>query len=76
MPLGWLPLAIFDLLTRPGECVHAPNGALAAADGQVAARVSRLLKPAPRLPVAAVALIGVVAIATVAIPAAFLTMPF
>lgn len=56
--------------------VHPPNGALAAADGQVAARVSRLLKPAPRLPVAAVALIGVVAIATVAIPAAFLTIPF
>ena len=28
------------------------------ADGQVAARVSRLLKPTPRLPVAAVALIG------------------
>ena len=56
--------------------VNAPNGALAAADGQVAARVSRLLKPAPRLPVAAVALIGVVAIATVAIPAAFLTIPF
>jgi len=56
--------------------VHAPNGALAAADGQVAARVSRLLQPTPRLPVAAVALIGVVAIATVAIPAAFLTIPF
>jgi Zn-dependent protease with chaperone function len=56
--------------------VHAPNGAMAAADGQVAARVSRLLKPAPRLPVAAVALIGAVAIATVAIPAAFLTIPF
>ena len=56
--------------------VHAPNGALAAADGQVAARVSRLMKPTPRLPVAAVALIGVVAIATVAIPAAFLTIPF
>jgi hypothetical protein len=53
-----------------------PNGALAAGDGQVAARVARLLKPAPRLPVAAVALIGVVSVATVAIPAAFLTMPF
>jgi Zn-dependent protease with chaperone function len=60
--------------------VLAPNGALAAAhcaaDGQVAARVSRLLRPAPRLPVAAVALIAVVAVATVAIPAAFLTLPF
>jgi Zn-dependent protease with chaperone function len=60
--------------------VEAPNGALPAADwaadGQVAARVSRLLRPAPRLPVAAVALIAVVAAATVAIPAAFLTVPF
>jgi Zn-dependent protease with chaperone function len=56
--------------------VHAPNGALAAADGQVAARVTRLLKPAQPLPMAAVALIGVVSVATVAIPAAFLTMPF
>jgi Zn-dependent protease with chaperone function len=59
---------------------QAPNGALAAAargaDGQVAARVSRLLKPAPRLPLAAVALVGAVAVATVAIPAAFLTLPF
>jgi beta-lactamase regulating signal transducer with metallopeptidase domain len=60
--------------------VQAPNGALSAADwaadGQVAARVSRLLRPAPRLPVAVVALIAVVAVATVAIPAAFLTLPF
>ena len=60
--------------------VQAPNGALPAADwaadGQVAARVSRLLRPTPRLPVAAVALIAVVAAATVAIPAAFLTLPF
>jgi bla regulator protein blaR1 len=60
--------------------VQAPNGALPAADwaadGQVAARVSRLLRPAPRLPVAALALIAVVAVATVAIPAACLTLPF
>ena len=60
--------------------VHAPAGALAVADlgtgGQVAARVSRLLRPAPRLPIVAVALIGVVAAATVAIPAAFLAFPF
>jgi beta-lactamase regulating signal transducer with metallopeptidase domain len=60
--------------------VHAPTGALAVADcgadGQVAARVSRLLRPAPRLPVAVVALVGVAAVATVAIPAAILTLPF
>ncbi len=59
---------------------HAPAGALAAADpgtdGQVAARVSRLLRPAPRLPVVAVAAVGIIAAATVAIPAAFLAFPF
>jgi Zn-dependent protease with chaperone function len=59
---------------------HAPAGALAAAadgvDGQVAARVSRLLRPAPRLPRPALALVVVVAAATVALPAAFLTLPF
>jgi len=55
---------------------RAPNGALATADGDVAARVWRLLRPAPRLPSAARALIGVAAVATVAVPAAFLALPF
>src|SRR6185437_508440 len=59
---------------------YAPAGALAVADagtdGQVAARVSRLLRPAPKLPFVAVILVGVVAGATVAIPAAFLAFPF
>jgi Zn-dependent protease with chaperone function len=58
---------------------HAPAGALAAAggvDGQVAARVSRLLRPAPRLPRPALVLVVVAAAATVAVPAAFLTLPF
>jgi Zn-dependent protease with chaperone function len=59
--------------------VHAPTGALAVADGaaecQVAVRVSRLLRPAPRLRAPALVLVGVLAAATVAIPVAFLTMP-
>ena len=59
---------------------HAPTGALAVADGtaecQVAVRVSRLLRPAPRLRAPALVLVGVLAAATVAIPAAFLAMPF
>jgi Peptidase family M48 len=59
--------------------VHAPAGALAVADcgadGQVAARVSRLLRPPPRLPAVTLALIAVVAAATVAVPAALLTLP-
>jgi len=58
---------------------HAPTGALAVADGpvecQVAVRVSRLLRPAPRLRAPALVLVGVLAAATVAIPAACLTMP-
>jgi Zn-dependent protease with chaperone function len=56
--------------------VQAPTGALAAADGQVAARVSRILRPDPKLPSSALALVAVVAAATVAIPAALLTIPF
>jgi Zn-dependent protease with chaperone function len=60
--------------------VHAPNGALAMADrepdGQVAARVVRLLRPAPRLSGPAVALIAAVAVGTVAVPVAFLALPF
>jgi beta-lactamase regulating signal transducer with metallopeptidase domain len=61
---------------------RAPAGALAAAgggrgaDGQVAARVSRLLRPTPRLPRPALILVVVVAAATVAVPAAFLALPF
>jgi Zn-dependent protease with chaperone function len=54
---------------------HAPLGALAAADGHVAARVSRLLRPAPRLPAPALALVGLTAAATVAVPIACLTLP-
>ena len=56
--------------------VHAPAGALAAGGGQVAARVSRLLRPAPRLSVPALALIGLVVVGTVAVPVAFLALPF
>jgi Zn-dependent protease with chaperone function len=60
--------------------VRAPTGALAVADegadGQVAARVSRLLRPSPRLPRAALVLVAVVAVTTVAVPAAFLALPF
>lgn len=57
----------------------APAGGLAAADrgadGQVAARVSRLLRPAPRLPWPAIALVCAVAALVVAVPAAFLLLP-
>ena len=56
--------------------VHAPAGALAAADGEVAARVSRLLRPDPKLPALALALVAVAAVAAVAVPAALLTLPF
>ncbi len=63
---------------------HAPSGALAAAgpsvqdevDGEVAARVSRLLRPAPGLPVSMLALVGIAAAVAVAVPAALLIVPF
>jgi beta-lactamase regulating signal transducer with metallopeptidase domain len=58
---------------------QAPVGALAVAgrvaECQVAVRVSRLLRPAPRLRAPALVLVGVLAAATVAIPAACLAMP-
>lgn len=57
----------------------APAGGLAAADrgadGQVAARVSRLLRPAPGLPWPAITLVCAVAALVVAVPAAFLLLP-
>jgi Zn-dependent protease with chaperone function len=58
----------------------APLGALTAAgslaDGQVAARVSRLLRPAPRLSRPALALTAAGAALIVAVPLAFLILPF
>jgi Zn-dependent protease with chaperone function len=56
----------------------APSGALAAvppAGGETAARVARLLAPAPRLPRPARALIAVAAAVLVAIPLAVLVLP-
>jgi Zn-dependent protease with chaperone function len=57
---------------------YAPLGGLAVADradGQVAARVSRLLRPAPRLPWPAVTLVCAAAATMVAIPVGFLLLP-
>jgi beta-lactamase regulating signal transducer with metallopeptidase domain len=58
---------------------HAPLGGLAVADphtdGQVAARVSRLLRPAPRLPWPAIALVCAAVAVLVTLPAGFLLLP-
>jgi Zn-dependent protease with chaperone function len=58
----------------------APSGTLAAADPalhcDVAARVTRLLRPAPSLPVPALALVAVAASLAIVVPAAVLIMPF
>lgn len=58
----------------------APSGALAAAaagpDGDVTARVIRLLRPAPGLPVPALILVCAAAAVVVTVPAAFLLLPF
>jgi beta-lactamase regulating signal transducer with metallopeptidase domain len=55
----------------------APTGALAGAamDGQLAARVTRLLRPPPGLPVSAALLVGAVAAALVAAPALAMLLP-
>ena len=54
-----------------GTC-PAPAGALAAAEGEVAARVTRLLRPAPPLPTAAVLAICLSAAVLVAAPVTLL----
>jgi Zn-dependent protease with chaperone function len=58
----------------------APSGALAAADPamdcDVAARVTRLLRPAPGLPAAALALVALAATVAIVVPVAVLIMPF
>jgi Zn-dependent protease with chaperone function len=58
----------------------APSGALAAADSvsdcDVAARVTRLLRPAQSLPVSALALIALAATLAITVPVAVLLMPF
>src|ERR1700722_4218486 len=58
----------------------APSGTLAAADPalhcDVAARVTRLLRPAPSLPVPAFARVAVAAPLAIVVPAAVLIMPF
>jgi Zn-dependent protease with chaperone function len=59
---------------------RAPSGALAATDpdleGEVAARVTRLLRPAPSLSVPALALVAAGAALAVTVPVAVLVMPF
>lgn len=61
-----------------GGC-RAPSGALAAAeadmDGEVAARVTRLLRPAPSLSAPALAVVGIAAILAIVLPVAVLLMP-
>lgn len=58
---------------------RAPSGALAAAeadmDGEVAARVTRLLRPAPSLSAPALAVVGIAAILAIVLPVAVLLMP-
>ena len=67
--------------TAGGHSGSAPIGARAAGvpiatiDGQLAARVTRLLRPPPALPVASVILVGVVAALLVVAPAAAVLLP-
>jgi Zn-dependent protease with chaperone function len=58
----------------------APSGTLAAdgagRGGEVAVRVARMLRPAPGLPAPAIALVCGTAVLLVAVPVAFLSIPF
>jgi hypothetical protein len=62
-----------------GGC-RAPSGALAVSEpelaGEVAQRVTRLLRPAASLPAAALFLIGAVAAVAVVVPVTVLFLPF
>ena len=62
-----------------GGC-RAPSGALAISEpelaGEVAQRVTRLLRPAASLPAAALVLVGAAAALAVTVPVAVLLMPF
>jgi len=54
---------------------RAARGPAATIDGQLAARVTRLLRPPPALPVASVILVGAVAALLVVAPAAAMLLP-
>lgn len=59
-----------------GVGTATPTGALAAADGMVSARVSRLLRPVPTLPQRTRLTVLVIAVALVTVPFVLLWVPF
>lgn len=71
-----LELATALLRVGTADSAITPAGALAAADGQVAARVSRLLRPAPPLGLLPLAMVGAAAVVIVAVPVAILAVGF
>jgi Zn-dependent protease with chaperone function len=68
-----LATALLRFGTAGSEC--APAGALAAAEGELTARVNRILDPQPRLPRAAQAGVVLAAAALVAVPLILLVVP-
>jgi hypothetical protein len=77
LPAKELATALLRVGVSGGGAV--PTGALAVsggpADGQLAARVTRLLRPPPGLSVGATVLVGLVAAALVAAPAIAMVLP-
>jgi len=70
---GWTAASSRSSPARVGA--RAARVPVATSDGQLAARVTRLLRPPPGLPVAAVILLGAVAALLVVAPAAALLVP-
>ena len=68
-----LAMALLRFGTAPSAC--APDGALAAAEGELTARVSRILTPQPPLPRAVQASVILAAGALVALPLLLLIVP-
>ena len=68
-----LAMALLRFGTAGSEC--APAGALAAAEGELTARVNRILTPQPPLPRATQAAVVMAAVALVAVPVLLMVVP-
>lgn len=71
---GFAPIGALAAAGGAGRA-RAPSAGRAAIDGELAARVTRLLRPPPGLPVALVALVGAVVALLVIAPAAAVLLP-
>ena len=72
---GAAPIGALAIAGRQPAAALASTGSRARLDSELAARVTRLLRPPPGLPVIAVMLLGAIAALLVVAPAAALLLP-